>query len=140
MADIIHLDLVTPNRRLISADVSELTAKAVQGQVEILPGHANYITILDAGELSYTMAGKKKHVAVTGGFLEVTLDQGIRIMAEAAEFAEDIDVDRAKAAKERAEKRIAEFDRASQSDDIARAETSLKRALARLGVADKAQL
>jgi len=139
MDEIINLTLVTPERRLISAQVKQLTARALQGQVEILPGHANYITILDAGELAYEEEGKKRLVAVSGGFAEVTLDQGIKIMAEAAEFAEDIDAERARAAKERAEKRIQAHISTQEEIDLARAETALKRSLIRLQVAGKMQ-
>ena len=138
--DTIKLDLVTPVRRLISTEVEELTAKAFEGEVEILPGHANYITLLNAGALSFTDSGKKRAVAVSGGFMEVSLDHGIRVMAEAAEFAENIDVKRAESAKERAERRISDFDPARQDVDITRAETALKRALNRLKVAERADL
>jgi F-type H+-transporting ATPase subunit epsilon len=117
-----------------------LTAKAFEGQVEILPGHANYITLLDAGPLSFTASGRKREVAVSGGFMEVSLDHGIRIMAESAEFAEDIDVPRAESAKERAQRRISDYDPAKQDTDIARAEAALKRALNRLQVAERADL
>ena len=139
MADTIKLDLVTPDRRLVSTEVEDLTAKAVEGEVGILPGHANYITILETGSVSFTEGGKKHVIAVSGGFAEVSLDQGIRIMAESAEFAQDIDVERAKAAKERAEKRIANYDPKSQEVDVARAEGALKRALNRLAAAEHAQ-
>jgi F-type H+-transporting ATPase subunit epsilon len=138
--DTIKLDLVTPVRRLISTEVEELTAKAFEGEVEILPGHANYITLLNAGALSFTDSGKKREVAVSGGFMEVSLNHGIRVMAEAAEFAENIDVKRAESAKERAQRRISDFDPARQDLDIARAEAALKRALNRLQVAERADL
>jgi F-type H+-transporting ATPase subunit epsilon len=137
MADTIHLDLVTPERRLIEADVSELTAEAFEGQVTILPGHANFVTILQCGELAYVENGKRLHLAVTGGFAEVTLDEGIRIMAEAAEFPHEIDLDRAKAACGRAERRITDFAPGAEEIDILRAQSSLKRALNRIKVADK---
>ena len=139
MAETIHLDLVTPDRRLVAAEVSELTAVAFEGEVGILPGHANYMTILDLGELSYIEDGAKKHLAVTGGFAEVTLDQGIRIMAEAAEFCDEIDLPRAKAACERAERRVKDFDPATQEVDLIRAEAAMKRALLRLKVAEKSK-
>ena len=138
MADMIHLDLVTPERRLVSADVAEMTAQGFLGQFEALPGHANYVAVLQPGELSYTLEGKKHHLALAGGFAEVSLEHGIRILADAAEYADEIDIARAKAAKERAEKMLGEFDPHTQGDDLARAETALKRALARLHVAEKA--
>jgi len=121
MADIIHLDVVTPERRLVSADVAELKAQAFEGEAGILPGHANYIAVLDAGELAYIEDGDNKVLAVSGGFAEVTLDQGVRIMAESAEFAEEVDLERAESAKERAERRIKDFDPDQQELDMARA-------------------
>ncbi len=133
----IHMDLVTPDRRLLSTEVEEIKARAAQGEFEVFPGHANYITLLDVGELSYKESGKDKHVAVTGGFAEVTLEEGIRIMAEAAEFSEEIDTERAKAAKERAEKRLEESDPSGKGIDITRAQAALRRALIRLDVAGK---
>lgn len=137
MAETTHLELVTPERRLVEAEVSELTGVAYEGEVGILPGHANYVTILQCGEMSFVENGERKRLIVTGGFAEVTLDEGIRIMAEAAEFAEDIDLDRAKAACDRAERRIKDFTPDGQDVDIARAQGALKRALTRIEVAQK---
>ncbi|MFO8056000.1 MAG: F0F1 ATP synthase subunit epsilon [bacterium] len=133
----IHMDLVTPERRLISTEVDEVKARAAKGEFEVLPGHSNYITLLDIGELSYRESGNTKHVAVTGGFAEVTLEEGIRIMAECAECAEEIDTERAEAAKERAEKRLQESDPSGQGIDLVRAQAALQRSMVRLGVARK---
>jgi len=137
MTDSIKLDLVTPERKLISTEVEEMVAKAFLGEFGVLPGHANYVTLMEPGELSFLEKGEKKLVVVTGGFAEVSLDNGIRIMADAAEFAEEIDVERAKEAKERAERRISDFDPASQEIDILRAEAALKRSLARIQVVER---
>jgi len=133
----IQMDLVTPDRRLVSTEVEDIKARAAKGEFEILPGHANYITLLDIGELTYKEKGEVKHVAVTGGFAEVTLDEGVRIMAEAAEFAEEIDTERAESCKERAQKRLEESDPSGQGIDITRANAALRRALVRLDVAGK---
>jgi F-type H+-transporting ATPase subunit epsilon len=135
MADTIQLDMVTPERRLISTEVEDLVGKAVEGEFGILPGHANYVTLLEAGELSFIEGGERRHVAVTGGFAEVSLEHGIRIMAESAEFAEEIDLDRARSAKDRAERRISDYDPESQEIDIVRAQAALTRALTRIEVA-----
>jgi F-type H+-transporting ATPase subunit epsilon len=140
MADTIHLELVTPERRVFAEDVDEITAQAVLGQFGVLPGHANLLALLQPGELVFIAQGKRRHLAVAGGFAQVSLDEGIRILAEAAEFAEEIDVERAKTAKERAEKRLGEFDPATQADDLGLAEAALHRALVRLQVAEKAQV
>ncbi|MCP4639367.1 MAG: F0F1 ATP synthase subunit epsilon [bacterium] len=135
MADVIALDLVTPEKRLVSTEVAELTAITVDGEVGIMPAHANYITVLDAGQLSYIEDGETKRVAISGGFAEVTLDEGVRIMAETAEFAEDLDRERALSAKERAERRIKDYDPGTQELDMVRAEAALKRAIIRIDVA-----
>jgi len=137
MPESIHLDLVTPERRLIETEVSEVTAEAFEGEVTILPGHANYVAILQTGELSYLEDGARKHLAVSGGFAEVTLDDGIRILAEAAEFPDEIDLDRAKSAFTRAERRITDFAPGAEEIDILRAQSAFKRALNRIKVAEK---
>lgn len=138
MADTIQLEVVTPERRIVQAAVSEMSARAFLGQFAVLPHHANYVALLEPGELSYVLEGKRHHLAVAGGFVEVSLEHGIRVLADAAEFSDEIDVERARAAKERAEKKISEFDPATQTDDLAQAEAALKRALIRLQVAEKA--
>jgi len=139
MAESIMLNLVTPERSLVSGEVQEIVAQAALGQVGILPGHANYITLMEPGEMTYKDTdGSVHHLAVSGGFAEVTLEEGVRIMAESAEFAEEIDLERAKAAKERAERRISDFDPSSQEVDITRAEAALQRSLARLSVIERA--
>ncbi len=138
MPDSIHLDVVTPDRMVVSTDVTEVVAKGAQGEFGPLPGHANYLTLLDTGEMNYTRDGEEKKLAVTGGFAEVTPEHGIRVMAEAAEFAEEIDEDRAEAAKGRAQRRIKDYDPERQDIDVERAEAALRRALVRLQVAGKA--
>ena len=136
MAETIRLDLVTPERRLFAGDVEQVVAEGVLGEFMVLPGHANFITLLKPGVLIFIQDGKRRMVAGSGGFAEVTLKHGVRIMAETAEFAEEIDVDRAKAAKERAEKRLASAAAGAAAEiDIERAEVALKRALIRLQVA-----
>lgn len=139
MAESIHLDLVTPERQLVEADVAELKAEAYEGEVTVLPGHANYVAVLKCGEVSFLEAGKRQHLAVSGGFAEVTLDEGIRIMAESAEFAAEINLDRAKSACGRAERRIKDFSVHDQEIDIIRAQAALDRALNRIKVAEKKQ-
>lgn len=136
MAESIRLDLVTPERRLFTDDVDQVVAQGALGEFGVLPGHANYITLLQAGELSFTAGGKKHRVALSGGFADVSLKDGIRILAEAAEFADEIDVSRAKAARERAEKRLTSAAGGVADIDVVRAEAALKRALVRLQVSE----
>ncbi len=132
MADTIKFDLVTPERRLITTTVDEMVAEGILGQFGVLPGHANYVTSLEPGGLDYMESGKKQLIFISGGFIEVTLDDGIRIMADSAEFADDIDEERAKSSQERAQRRIADYDPSTQGVDIIRARAALARSLKRL--------
>ena len=132
----IKLDIVTAERVVYSGDVDEIVAPGVSGQLGILPHHAPLMTILQAGELVAKNSGRDEIMAISGGFLEVRPDRVI-ILADAAERAEEIDLARAAAAKQRAEERLR--DRKAIGLDQAAAEAALKRALARLSVAEKIQ-
>ena len=132
----IKLDIVTAERVVYSGDVDEVVAPGVSGQLGILPHHAPLMTILQAGELVAKNSGRDEIMAISGGFLEVRPDR-IIILADAAERAEEIDMARAAAAKQRAEERLR--DRKAIGLDQAAAEAALKRALARLSVAEKIQ-
>jgi F-type H+-transporting ATPase subunit epsilon len=127
----IKVSVVTPDGPVYEADVEMVSAKAQSGELGILPGHIPMVAPLNIGAVRLKKGGNTELVAVSGGFLEVRPDQ-VTILAQAAEKAEDIDVLRAKAAKERAEKRLQ-----SKQDDIdfKRAELALKRAINRLNVA-----
>ncbi|WP_044749357.1 F0F1 ATP synthase subunit epsilon [Bacillus alveayuensis] len=127
----IKVSVVTPDGPVYEADVEMVSAKAQSGELGILPGHIPMVAPLNIGAVRLKKGGNTELVAVSGGFLEVRPDR-VTILAQAAEKAEDIDVLRAKAAKERAEKRLQ-----SKQDDIdfKRAELALKRAINRLNVA-----
>jgi len=129
----LKLDVVTAERTVYSEDVDTVIAPGVEGQLGILPHHAPLMTILQAGELVVRRGGEEDTLAISGGFLEVRPDRVI-ILADQAERAEEIDVDRAEAAKKRAEERLLEKD---AETDITKIEASLRRAIARLTVADK---
>src|SRR5574337_823170 len=133
MADTIQLEIVTPERRVVQDTVMEVQIPGKNGYLGILPGHAPLITELDVGEISYRRGQKTHYLAVAWGFAEVLPDRVI-ILAETAERAEEIDVDRARQAAEKAEKHLR---RADPDVDFARAEVALKRALIRLQVAGK---
>ena len=150
MAELIQLVIVTPERQLLSHPVMSVTLPGADGELGILPGHAPLITELGIGELSYRAeaepvrqdAAEKKypfqdfvpHVAIIRGFAEV-LGNRVTVLAETAEFAAEIDVERAKKALERAQKRIAAGPGA-QDIDWDRATASLQRALVRIKVAE----
>ncbi|HZG59004.1 MAG TPA: F0F1 ATP synthase subunit epsilon [Anoxybacillus sp.] len=127
----IKVSVVTPDGPVYEADVEMVSAKAQSGELGILPGHIPMVAPLQIGAVRLKKGGNTELVAVSGGFLEVRPDQ-VTILAQAAEKAEDIDVERAKAAKERAERRL----QGQQEDiDFKRAELALKRAINRLNVA-----
>jgi F-type H+-transporting ATPase subunit epsilon len=129
----IKVSVVTPDGPVYEADVEMVSAKAQSGELGILPGHIPMVAPLQIGAVRLKKGGRTELVAVSGGFLEVRPDQ-VTILAQAAEKAEDIDVERAKAAKERAERRL----QSKEEDiDFKRAELALQRAINRLNVAGK---
>ncbi len=133
LPDAMLLEVVTPERQLISETVGEVQLPGRDGYLGILPGHAPLLTELGIGVLSYRTAGETHYAIVIRGFAEVLADRVI-VLAEVAERAEEIDADRARAALERAEKRLAKPD---PETDWQRATFALERALIRLQVAAK---
>jgi len=129
-----RLEIVTPQRKVFSEDVSFLVAPGVEGELGILANHAPLITSLDIGIMRIQQDSSTIKVVVTGGFMEVRNNR-VTVLANAAERAEEIDVARARAAKERAEERLA---RRTPDIDVLRAELALKRALMRLKAAGQA--
>jgi F-type H+-transporting ATPase subunit epsilon len=129
----IKLEIVTAERIVYSADVDEVVAPGVQGQLGILPRHAPLMTTLQAGELLVKKGGQEDILAISGGFLEVRPDR-IIILADQAERAEEIDATRAEEARKRAEERLKQRGTGADED---RAEAALRRALVRLSVAEK---
>jgi F-type H+-transporting ATPase subunit epsilon len=136
MAEKIALEVVTPERRVLGDDVEAVYAPGFEGEFGVLPGHAPLLCLLRIGELRYYKNGDEIRLAISGGFAEVDQER-MRVLAETAEFSEEIDVDRAEAAKSRAEKRLEEIDPSERPDDFSRAELALKRALIRLQVAGR---
>ena len=134
MADTLHLQIITPDKRLVQDDADAVQMPGKSGYLGILPGHAPLITELKAGELSYSKGGNTQYLAVTWGFAEVLPDK-VTILADAAERAEDIDVKRAQEAKTRAEQELRE---ASPELDYDAVNLALRRAEVRLEVATKA--
>jgi F-type H+-transporting ATPase subunit epsilon len=130
----IKLDIVTAEHVVYAAEVDEVIAPGVEGQLGILPHHAPLMTTLQAGELRVKRGGTEDIMAISGGFLEVRPDRVI-ILADAAERAEEIDIARAQAAKERAEERLA--GKHIPKLEEAEHEAALRRAMARLAVAEK---
>jgi len=131
-----RLDIVTAERVAYSGDVDVVVAPGSEGQLGILPHHTPLMTALLPGELRIKKGGEELLLAITGGFLEVRPDRVV-ILADAAERAEEIDVARAEAARQRAKERLTKPHEAGF--DSARAEASLRRSLARLKVAETAR-
>src|SRR5262245_29593058 len=129
----IQLSIVTPERSLVNEQVDELQIPGAEGYLGVLPGHAPLFTELKVGELSYRIGNAWISLAVAWGFAEVLPDQ-VRVLAETAERAQEIDLERAKRAKDRAEERLA---RGGDDVDYDRARIALQRAVIRIQVARK---
>jgi F-type H+-transporting ATPase subunit epsilon len=131
MASTIRLELVTPERLVLSEDVDEVVAPGYEGEFGVLPGHTQFLAILNIGVLWYRKESAVKKIALGGGFAEVNHDRVV-VMAETAERADEIDMERAQRARDRAEARLKEL---SLDDDTqAKVRAALQRALARMAV------
>jgi F-type H+-transporting ATPase subunit epsilon len=129
MADRLKLEIVTPERRVVAEEVDEVVVPAEDGYLGARYGHAPTLLRLQVGEMSFRLDGKEHILAISGGYAEIQRT-AVAVLAETCEPAEDIDVDRAKRAQERAQRRLSGQDQAS---DFRRAEVSLKRAMNRIG-------
>lgn len=131
-----RLRLVTPERQLLDAEVREVYAPGILGQFGVLPLHVAFLTALEPGELRYrSTEGGDRFVAVSGGVCEV-LDDVVTVLADTAERAEEIDVERARAAEERARAAAEQISPDTPEGEEARA--ALARARVRLAVAARA--
>jgi F-type H+-transporting ATPase subunit epsilon len=128
----IRCEIVTAERIVFSGDVDMVIAPGTEGELGILPHHAPLLTALKVGELRIKRDGGETSFAISGGFMEVRPDR-VTVLADTAERADEIDVARAGAARERAQKLLAE--RVSR-EDFSRAEAALRRSQIRLKVAE----
>jgi F-type H+-transporting ATPase subunit epsilon len=135
MAEVLALEVVTPERLLVREEVTAVQVPAASGYLGILPGHAALLAELGTGFLNYEAGGKRWYLAVHSGYLEILADR-VRVLATAAERAEEIDVERAKAALKRAQEAL--FN-ASLGVDPAFALHAMARAQARLDAAAQKQ-
>ena len=133
LPEAIELVIVTPTRQLVRARAREVTLPGANGYLGILPGHAPLMTELGIGELTYRSTTPTEPLLVIRGFAEVLPDR-VTVLAETAELAAEIDLERAEAAKARAEKRLAAGD---ANIDWDRVTVALQRALIRIQVARK---
>ncbi|WP_033827521.1 F0F1 ATP synthase subunit epsilon [Bacillus andreraoultii] len=128
----VAVSIVTPDGPVYDSDVEMVSTKALSGELGILPGHVPMVAPLAIGAVRLKKGDTSELVAVSGGFLEVRPDK-VTILAQAAETAEEIDLERAIRAKQRAEERMRQQ---KQSDtDFRRAELALRRALNRIQIA-----
>lgn len=134
MAENIKLEVVTPEKAVVDDDAQIAVAPGTLGEFGVLVGHTTFLTTLKVGTLRYTDAnGNEQQVFINGGFAEALPDK-LTVLAESAELKDDIDLERAKDAMERAEKRLAE-DREKEEIDFVRAKAALERALQRVKLA-----
>jgi F-type H+-transporting ATPase subunit epsilon len=136
VAEHLTIELATPSRLVVSAEVDEVVAPGSLGYFGVLPGHAPLLATLGIGEVIYRIGRDEHHVAVSGGFAEVRNDKVI-ILADSAETPGDVDRARAERARDRAEVRLS--GRAQEEIDYTRAAAALARALTRLQVATRGQ-
>ncbi len=130
----IKLEIVTPEKYVISQDVKIVMAPGTLGEFGILPNHTPFLSSLETGKVHFRDLQDKEHVVfISGGFFEALPDR-VTILAETAEMREKIDIDRAKAAYERAKERLASSD---DSIDKERARASLMRAVARIKLVEQ---
>ena len=127
-----ELEIVTPDRYFFSDKVEMVIVRGIEGDLAILKGRTPITTPLKIGQVRITQSGKERIAAVVNGYISVLGDK-TTIVTEAAEWADEIDVNRAKEAKERAEKLL---QKNSDSVDMLRAELALKRALNRLNTSN----
>jgi F-type H+-transporting ATPase subunit epsilon len=133
MADTLQLEIVTPEKMVVKETVDEIQIPGQNGYLGILPGHAPLITELAVGEITYRSGGATHYLSVAWGFAEVLPDK-VTILAETAERPEEIDVKRAREAKDKAEDLLKN---GKTEKDFTRAEGKLQRAETRLQVAGK---
>ena len=134
MAEKLKLEMVTPYKRVLSEEVDEVTAPGSIGEFGVLPDHTSLLTTLKVGELTYKQGNETFHVAVNWGYVEVE-DNVMTVLVETAEPADQIDVERAKAALARAEEALKKL--SSEDKEFKIMECALERALIRVQVASK---
>jgi F-type H+-transporting ATPase subunit epsilon len=130
----LNLEIITPEQTVVKEEVDMVEAKGAHGEFGILPGHTQFLTTLDIGEIRYMKNGVMHHLAASNGFAEVVEDKVVMLL-DTAEPAEEIDIERARRALERAETALkaASFDHA----EYLMYEMALFRAIARISVASK---
>ena len=137
MANTFHVSMVSADRQLYSGKAERLVATAERGELGILAGHAPFLSILKAGQVRLTLPdGKEEVIYISGGFIEVQQGQTI-ILADDAERAEQLDEERVREARRRAEEKMR--DKASSKLELARAQAELAQTMAQLAAIRRAK-
>lgn len=122
-----NLEIVTPERKLFEGEVEMVIARSVTGDIAVLKNHVPLVTPLEISLLTIKTNGDTRKASISSGYMEVTKDK-TTIIVDAAEWPDEIDLERAKKARERAEKRL----KAAADTDVGRAEMALRRAINRI--------
>ena len=129
-----HLEIVTPKKVVLNAEVTSFSAPGVMGGFQVLRSHAPLLSTIAVGDVKVVDSqGKETHYSTSGGFVEVR-DNRVILLAETAERSDEIDVDRAKISRDRAQQRIAER---KVETDVDRARVALARAINRLKISGR---
>ena len=131
-----HLQIIALDKIAYEDDVDIVVLPGEEGQLGVLPRHARIVTLLEPGEVLTRKSGEETSLVISGGFAQIGPDQ-VTILSDAAEYAEDIDMDRAEAARRSAQERITDRSAATTELDMARAESALLRSMARIRVAER---
>jgi F-type H+-transporting ATPase subunit epsilon len=134
----VTLEIVTPEASLVTTEVDEVVLPGAKGYFGVWPGHAPLLALLTIGEMWYRKGAEKHYLALANGFAEVLPDR-VTVLAEIAEREEDIDVDRAERARQRAEERITARSTGVSDIDLERARIAMMKSLIRLQVASRAR-
>jgi F-type H+-transporting ATPase subunit epsilon len=133
----LYLEIVTPQRLLVGREVDIVEAPGTAGEFGILPGHVPFLTTLEHGEVRFTIEGKSRFLATSGGFAEV-VDNKVTMLLDTAEFEEEIDVERAQRARERAEAALRNL--SFEESEYQKLHTALMRAITRISTASRSGL
>ena len=131
----LHLEVVTPEKVMVSQEVDIVVAPGTMGEFGVLEGHVPFLSGIEPGELRFTSGSQTERFLVTTGFSEVS-ENKVSVLVDAAEKSTEIDLERARKALERAQKRLA-ADRGKDDVDFMRAEGALKRAIVRIRLSEK---
>ena len=132
----IKFKIITPERVVFSDEIDQVTMMTREGEITVLSDHIPLITVLQPGELRCKKGSEEYFMAVSGGFCEIRPDNSVVVLADTAERAEEIDITRAEAAKERAEKLMKEA-RSQEGVDYAGLQAMIEKSLTRLRVGNK---